>query len=190
MSLATPTCPVCATALVLTNSATFDSWVCREGHGLAMTLSEGYERMQEDELSLLWKLARTAPGGAATRRSPMTGRPMTAVEVPWDLDEVPEGEPGDGANVGSIWVDVDLDEQLIWLDAGELERFPADLPDSEPAAEELARIDEIRAVFGEAIVDADESRQAHDISERICRKVAAHKGLSRVLTGVGSLGRR
>ena len=54
MSLDQPTCPTCAGALVLTTSGELDTWNCGAGHGLGMTLSEGYGRVQEDELHELW----------------------------------------------------------------------------------------------------------------------------------------
>lgn len=190
MSVSQPTCPACDAALVLTHTGTFDSWACPAAHGLAMTLSEGYERLQEDELSTLWSLARHAEPGPASRRSPISGKPMVAVEVPWDTDEVPEGVPGDGPNLGSVWVDVDLDEQLVWLDSGELDAFPADRPDPEPSADELARVEEIRSAFGQQLVESAHAREAQGLTERIYRRVASNPGLSRVLTEVGSLGRR
>lgn len=190
MSVSRPTCPACDADLVLTHTGTFDSWACPAGHGIAMTLTEGYERLQEDELTGLWALARRAAAVPAARRSPISGRPMVAVEVPWDGDEVPDGATGDGPDLGSVWLDVDLDEQVVWLDSGELEVFPADLADPEPSPEELAKVEEIRAAFGQRVVEAEHSRQAQDLSERVYRRVVAHRGLSRVLTEVGSLGRR
>lgn len=190
MSVSQPTCPSCGEALVLTHTGSFDSWACPTGHGVAMSLTEGYERLQEDELSTLWSLARHAEPGPAARRSPITGRPMVAVEVPWDDDETAEGAVGDGTNPGSVWLDVDLDEQIVWLDAGELDMFPADRPDPEPSPEEVAKVAEIRAAFGQQVVEAEHAREARGLTEVVYRRIAAHRGLSRVLTEVGSLGRR
>lgn len=190
MSLSAPECPVCAGALILTHRGTFDSWVCPQAHGLAVTLSEAYERLQEDELATLWSLARAASPGPAARRSPTTGRPMVAVEVPYDADEAAEGEAGDGPAAGSVWVDVDPEDQVIWFDAGELEQFPADLADPEPSPAELAAEESIRVAFGEQVAAAAADRGAGRLTERIYRRVARHAGLARALTEVGSLGRR
>ena len=62
-----------------------------------------------------------------------------------------EGEPGDGPDIGSVEIDVDVPNQFVWFDAGELEELPVDLPDAQPSPEELARITEIAAQFGAGI---------------------------------------
>ena len=43
-----PRCPACGVDLGLGSSGQLDRWSCPSGHGLAMTLSESYERLQED----------------------------------------------------------------------------------------------------------------------------------------------
>ena len=45
------------------SSGALDRWSCTAGHGLAMTLSESYEQLQEDEIGRLWQLARDAADG-------------------------------------------------------------------------------------------------------------------------------
>ena len=185
-----PTCPSCGAELALTHEGALDSWVCPSGHGLALTLSETYERAQEDELDRLWQLAKDATPGTAGRLSPTTGRPMVSIEVPYDPDEAREGESGDGPDTGSVWLDVDVDDQVIWFDAGELESLPADVPDAEQTDEELTAIAGIRAAFGQSVVDADRARTHGDVTERIYRRIATNPGLTNVLTEVGSLGRR
>ncbi len=189
MSLMHPTCPSCGAELVLTHEGALDSWVCPSGHGLALTLSETYERAQEDELDRLWQLARAATPGSTGRLSPTTGRPMVSVEVPYDADESLEGAPGDGPDTGSVWLDVDVDDQVIWFDAAELDAFPADLPDAEPTDEELTAVAGIRAAFGQSLVDADHARHHGDVTERIYQQVAKNQKLTVMLTEVGTLGR-
>ena len=49
MTLAAPSCPTCHSPLDKTVDGALDSWVCTDGHGLAITLSEGYGQMQDDE---------------------------------------------------------------------------------------------------------------------------------------------
>jgi hypothetical protein len=115
---------------------------------------------------------------------------MVSIEVPYDADESLEGEPGDGPDVGSVWLDVDVDDQVIWFDAAELDAFPSDLPDAEQTEEELTAIAGIRAAFGQSIVDADHARHHGDVTERIYQRVATNPNLTHMLTEVGSLGRR
>jgi hypothetical protein len=190
MSLMHPTCPSCRGELALTHQGALDSWVCPAGHGLALTLSETYERAQSDELDRLWQLARSAGPSSAGRTSPTTGRPMVSIEVPYDGDEAREGEAGDGPDTGSVWLDVDVSDQVIWFDAAELDALPADLPDPQPTAEELAAVDRIRTAFGQSVLDADHARHHGDVTERIYRRIAGNPNLTGLLTEVGSLGRR
>ena len=189
MSLSNPSCPSCGGSLVLTHQGSLDSWVCPSGHGLALTLSESYERLQEDEITKLWDAARRAEPVGEARRSPTTGAPMVSVKVSWDGDEAPEGETGDTPEAGSVWLDVDVWDQVIWFDASELEPLPQDLPDAGVAPAEAEALAKIRATFGASVESALESRDDHEVAERIYQRMARHSGLVRVLSGVGSLGR-
>ncbi len=121
-----PRCPICSAELVLGSSGQLDSWACPQGHGLAMTLSESYEQLQEDEIALLWQRARMAQPGPLT--SPFGGAPMVRITVDFDDDEALEGEDGDGPNTGAVVVDVDVPNQFIWFDAGELDELPSIFP--------------------------------------------------------------
>ena len=141
-----PHCPICGVELQLGSSGTLDHWSCPAGHGLAMTLSESYERLQEDEIAQMWQKARAV--GPGPLPSPFTGVAMAHVEVDADADEVPEGEPGDGTGTGTVVVDVDVENQFIWFDAGELDELPVDQPDAPPTPEQLAAEAEITARFG------------------------------------------
>lgn len=190
MSLRTPNCPACRAALVKTAEGELDTWVCPSGHGLAMTLSEAHGRLQDDEVAELWKLTRTIAVSAAARPCPMCEGPMDAVELPYDGDESREGDFGDGANLGSEWLDVCESCQVIWFDAGELDALPADRPNAEPTDTELAHVSEITAAFGQQIVDAAHNAEAQRLTERIYRRIARHPGLHDALEEVGSLGRR
>jgi uncharacterized Zn finger protein (UPF0148 family) len=190
MTLASPTCPSCGTALVLTHQGDFDSWVCPTGHGLAITVTEAYERLEEDEISQLWKKARAATPTGSARKSPTTGQPMVSVEVTWDADEVPEGESGDGPDEGSVWLDIDVEDQVIWFDSAELDNFPQDRPDPEPSQAELDGVEKIRQAFGQSIVDDEHARESRCLTERIYQRIGRHPGLTHTLTEVGSLGRQ
>ncbi len=165
------TCPICAAALALTPDGSFDAWICPAGHGLAATLSEAYELAQEDDLQALWAAARGASRPAAGRSCPMCAVPMVHAEAPFDDDEVPEGQPGDGPTRGTIPVDVCLADQVVWFDAGELEQLPADVPEAPLTAEQQAAIDGIARSFGEALVAADAARPG--LADKILARVRA-----------------
>jgi Zn-finger nucleic acid-binding protein len=178
-----PQCPVCGVELQLGSSGALDRWTCTAGHGLAMTLSESYERLQEDEIGHLWQLARDAAPGPLP--SPFDGMPMRRFSLPFDPDEVPEGEQGDGADTGSVEIDVDVPNQFVWFDAGELEELPVDLPDAEPSPRELDKVAEIAALFGDGIEAAAHQRDAHDLSEQLYRRVARNPSAFTALDRVG-----
>lgn len=153
-------CPTCRAALQLTNHDTFDSWVCPNGHGLAATLSELYERAQEDEIHRLWAVARAAvaAGQVGGRPCPMCQRAMVSITVGTDVDEIDDGLPGDGADTGEVPVDVCVDDQVIWFDVSELDLLPADLPDAQPTPEQEAALADIRRTFGNELVAAEDAR--------------------------------
>jgi hypothetical protein len=178
-----PHCPVCGVELQLGSSGALDRWTCTSGHGLAMTLSESYERLQEDEIGRLWSLARDADTGPLL--SPFDGMPMRRVSLPYDADEVPEGQPGDGPDIGSIEIDVDVANQFVWFDAGELDQLPEDLPDAEPSADELRKVADIAAQFGADIEAAAHERDGDDMTEQLYRRVARHPGALSTLDRVG-----
>ena len=149
-----------------------------------MTLSETYGVLQNDEISELWQSARRAPAGPLT--SPFDqDRPMVRFALGHDSDEVPEGEPGDGPDEGHVELDVDVVEQFIWFDAGELERFPVDLPDAEPTAEELARLEQIRSQFAADVGAAIDARDDGELTERLYQGIARRPGVHDALDRVG-----
>ena len=62
--------------LQLGSSGTLDHWSCPAGDGLAMTLSESYERLQEDGNAEMWQKGGAA--GPGPLPSPFTGVAMPA----------------------------------------------------------------------------------------------------------------
>jgi hypothetical protein len=178
-----PHCPVCGSPLQLGTTGSFAHWTCTSGHGLAMTLTESYERLQEDEISELWQRARAAGPGPLT--SPFGGRPMARIEVSVDADEVAQGQDGDGPDAATVVVDVDVENEFIWLDAGELDELPTDLPDAPPRPEALAKEHEIVDRFGADYVADVEGREDGELSERLYRRVAHHPGALSALDSVG-----
>lgn len=183
MDVTVPTCPDCGVDLAHGSEGALDHWSCPNGDGVALTLSEGHERLQPDELGALWQTARRSPPG--DRPSPFDGRPMVQVTLDYDEDEVPEGEPGDGPTTGTVVLDVDVEQQFIWFDAGELEQLPHDLPDAPVDPEVLAREREIRERFGAGIESALAERHEDELGERIYRRLARNPGLVRSLDQLG-----
>jgi hypothetical protein len=150
-------CPICRADLELTPQGEFDSWICPAGHGRAATLSELYERAQEDEIHRLWALAKASWVAAEPetgRACPMCSRLMVTVVVPTDADEADERQPGDRADTGLATVDVCVVDEVIWFEEGEVEELPADLPDAEPTAAEDASLAQIRRDFAASLDEA------------------------------------
>jgi len=136
-ALPPPTCPTCRAELELQADHSFDAWVCPAGHGLAFTLSEAYERLRDDEIRTIWRLANTSPRAdgvrTSTRGCPMCSATMVAVLC-------------DG-----ITLDVCTTDEVLWFDAGEIEQLPADVPDPVLSTEEQAELDTVTEQFGDAL---------------------------------------
>ena len=183
MSLSTPRCPSAGEALVLSHRGDLDLWACPASHGAAVTLTETYGQLQEDEIHDLWALTRAAPAGP--RPCPMCERPMAVLDVPYDADEIEQGAPGDAPDDGSVLLDVCADCQVIWFDAGEYEAFPADLTDAAPTDAENARLAEIRATFG-ADIERDLRERNSDVTDRAYSIIARHPKALAVLSRAGA----
>ncbi len=149
-----------------------------------MTLSEAHVALQDDEVADLWRSARAANGGG--RPSPFPPHaPMARIVVPFDADETTDGIPGDAPDEGSVELDVDVEQQFIWFDAGELDELPGDLDDAPPSAEELARLEQVRMQFASDLSAALDARDDDELTERLYRHVAARPRLHAALDRVG-----
>jgi Zn-finger nucleic acid-binding protein len=179
----TPACPVCGAGLVLGSSGELDHWTCPAGHGVAITLSEAYGEIQDDEIHQLWQKARS--GSPGDLPSPFGGPHMVRVVVDADPDEVDEGQAGDGDTTVSVTLDVDVENQFVWFDAGELDELPDDVENAPPTAEQLAAEQEITARFGAGIEAAADERESRQLTERLYRRIARHPGMLRTLDSVG-----
>ena len=184
MSAPSATCPTCAGPLDLTAHDELDTWVCAKGHGAGMTLSEAHGRLQEDEIRQLWAKAKAAPPGPLA--CPLCGKPMVPVDVSHDPDEIDEGQPGDTPYTGEAPLEVCPDDQFLWVDPGELDLFPEDLPEPEPTPEQVAALEQIRRVFGEGIVAAAHERESKTLTERLYRRLSKNRGFARILSKIGS----
>ncbi len=182
-SVTRPRCPICGDELRLGQHGELDYWACPHAHGLAMTLSETYGQLQDDEISQLWALARQAAPGPL--KSPFDHRQMVRFELGYDDDEIPHGAPGAGPQLGTVELDVDVEHQFIWFDEGEFEELPKDLPNEEPSAEVLAREAQIRQQFGEDLDAALADRHDRELTERLYRRAARRPGMGAFLGRVG-----
>ena len=167
--LSPPTCPQCKAELKLGASGKLDAWTCPNGHGVGFTISEAYERLQEDEIHRIWEAAKTAQEGK--RICPMCGRPMVQVTIGVDPDEAAEGEPGDQPDTLNVTLEVCIEDGFFWFDPGELDEMPEDNPDPEPSAEELAKLEQIRKAYAK---DLDELYADHGLLDRFATSVQRH----------------
>jgi hypothetical protein len=174
---------VCGAGLALGRSGDLDHWTCPAGHGLAITLSEAYGHVQDDEIHQVWQEARAGSPGELP--SPFGGPNMVRVTLDFDSDEVDEGEAGDGPTEGTVVIDVDVDNQFLWFDAGEIDELPFDVENAPPTAEQLAAEQEITTRFGAEIEAAADEREGREISEQLYRRVARHPGMLKTLDSIG-----
>lgn len=180
-------CPQCRTTLAAVAYGDFDTWECKDGHGVGITLTEAYGHFQEDEIRAIWQAAKSAP--QSSLRSPALGQPMVAVTVAVDDDEV-EGSPAGGSRL--VTLDVAPDEQFLWFHVVDFKAMPADLPNPAPSADELAKLEQIRAQSREAIA-ADTRRQETPESEfgyRVGSKAAALLNLTGFMKKLGAAARK
>lgn len=183
--LAPPRCHSCSEELVLGAVGELNPWSCPGGHGLGFTLSESYERLQEDEIDELWQAARTATARGVA--CPFCSQPMAVISVEADADEAAEGATGDGPTVFTAELDVCERDQFIWFDPGELDGMPEDLPDPEPTAQQQADLEKIRENFRAGMKDAWEQRGDEHVTERMYDRVARHPKLHGVMDKAGDV---
>ncbi len=167
--LPAPKCPQCGAELKLGASGKLDAWSCPAGHGLGFTLSEAYERIEGDEVQAIWHASeQAAPGKYAC---PMCSRPMVNVTV---------GVGGEGSPQEAL--DVCRDDEFIWFDPGELDEFAEHTQAAQPSADELQKIDQIRASFDHDLDDAAAAEESRGVMNRFANHVVAyHPGLVKLL---------
>lgn len=174
MSLASPlpeetvTCPACRADLVLSGGpAAF--WVCPNGHGMACTMTVAYSRVRDDEIAAIWQASEH--GAPSSRACPMCQHPMVTVDVSGDSD-APE----------SVTIDVCRDDEVFWLDAGELDELPRDVPKPEPTAQEQRNLEIVRREFDEGLDQALHEEMSSSRFDRMADAIARrHPGFTRML---------
>jgi Zn-finger nucleic acid-binding protein len=171
-----PTCPTCGAELTHTVTGDLATWVCPNGHGAGLTVTEAYQHLQDDEIERAWEAAKTAQPGP--RNCPICGRPMVVVTLDYTNDEQPAETPATKA--GSESVDVCTEDELIWFDPGEYEALPADVANAEPSADELAKIASIRQAFGDQILQEGEAEDDATLTGHLYRHLTRHPLITRV----------
>lgn len=186
MSNLTYLCPQCRSTMAAVKKDDFDTWECKDGHGVGFTVSEAHGRLQEDEIRSIWQAAKSAP--PSSLKSPILGRPMVAITIVVDDDEI-EGNEGPGAR--PVTVDVCLDEQFLWFQVVALENMPLDLPNPPAPPEELARIHQIRGEIREvaSLEAGSEESSVDDVGYRFGSRVAAMLGMDGLLKRLGDSAR-
>ena len=164
-------CPRCRTALIKgVRKNDIDVWACPNHDGVAITLSEAWGHLQDDEVKAIWKAAKN--GQPSSLKSPIFGKQMVRIEISVDNDEA---EGNQGPDAFQIELDVSVDEQFIWFDAGELERMPDDIPNAPMSEEERKHIDEITKQFGDSLMRSFHKRENESLDGRLLNFVSAHK---------------
>jgi Zn-finger nucleic acid-binding protein len=157
-------------------------WSCPNGHGVACTVTAAYGRVQEDEIARIWHGSEQADTGS--RACPMCGKPMVEVTAGVDADEAKEGDPGDQADTATVKVDVCREDEVFWLDAGELDQLPQDSPDAPPSEQELRNIEAVRQTFIAGVDEGLREQQSSGALSRLANLVSGrHPAFSGMLTG-------
>jgi Zn-finger nucleic acid-binding protein len=157
----TPICPSCQTPLALGANGLTGFWSCPNGHGAACTVTAAYGHVQDEEIRAIWQAS--AQGQPGSRACPMCGRPMVEVSV--------DAATAAGAQAAKVAVDVCRDDELFWLDAGEVDQLPKSAPAAAPSVEEEQNFAAIRKSFDDA-VDEGIREQHHGLFDRMTDRIA------------------
>ena len=85
---------------------------------------------------------------------------MVEVSIGVDTDEAADGEAGDGADIATVAVDVCRYDEVFWLDAGELDEFPQDIPTPPPSEQDLKNLEAVRQTI---IAGFDEGTSSSEV---------------------------
>ena len=157
----TPICPTCQAPLALGANGLTGFWSCPNGHGAACTVTAAYGHVQDEEIRAIWQASAQAQPGS--RACPMCGHPMVEVSV--------DAAAAAGAKAAKVAVDVCRDDELFWLDAGEVDQLPKSAPAAAPSAEEEKNFAAIRKSFDDA-VDEGIREQHHGLFDRMTDRIA------------------
>jgi Zn-finger nucleic acid-binding protein len=158
--LPAPKCPQCDAELQLGASGKLHAWSCPAGHGIGLTVSAAYERLEDDEIHTIWQASEH--GTPSSHACPMCSQPMVTVTV---------AVGGQGSPQETL--DVCREDEFIWFDPGELDEFPQHT--STPlSADEQRKVDQIRATFDHDLDAALEQEENDGVLDRFANHVVAH----------------
>lgn len=173
-------CPRCGTTLIKgTQKNDIDGWACPNHHGVGITLSEAWGHLQDDEVRAIWRAAKK--GRPSALKSPAFGEDMVRIDISVDSDEE-DGNRGPGAF--QIELDVNVDEQFIWFDSGELEQMPDDIPNPQMGEEERKHIEEISQQFGDSIMANYHKREDESLDGKFYNFIASHKRMKQLVEAI------
>jgi Zn-finger nucleic acid-binding protein len=170
MSISQPQCPVCHNALIRSTTENLDVWDCASGHGNAISTTEASHRIQDDEMALL--MGGAAQGDLSERACPGCAATMRSVEITVDDDEDTNQEAEGRVVICTLRAEVCQECLFVWLDRGELDLLPMDLPNPKFHAtqEQQEVLDEIAAKYREAVEEDYAERDRNDFTERLYKR--------------------
>jgi Zn-finger nucleic acid-binding protein len=162
-----PICPTCRAALALGANGITGFWSCPNGHGAACTVTAAYGHVDEAEIRAIWQASASAAAG--TRSCPMCSQPMVEVAA-----------PSAAAGSAAVPIDVCRGDELLWLDAGEVDQLPKDTPEAPLTAEQEQKLGAIRQSIDAAIDEGIRQQQSgffNRLTDRIADRHPAFTGL-------------
>ena len=113
---------------------------------------------------------------------------MVAITIVVDDDEI-EGNGGPGAHL--VTLDVAPDEQFLWFHVADFKAMTTDLPNPPPSAEQLARLEQLRAQSRESILRdlQNEENDASKFGYRFGSRAAARLHLTGFVKKLGDAAR-
>jgi Zn-finger nucleic acid-binding protein len=160
-----PICPSCQAPLALGANGLTGFWSCPNGHGVACTVTAAYGHVDEAEIRAIWQGSASATPGSHS--CPMCGHPMVEVAA-----------AAASAGAAAVPVDVCRDDELFWLDAGEVDQLPKDTPDAPLTAEQEHDLAAIRQTF-DAAVDEGIRESNSGLFDRLAGRISQrHPGFT------------
>lgn len=185
MIYAPPSCPSCSADLVHLGTGDFDSWMCRFGHGLAVSPVAERELHGAAALATIWERARLTEPASDARRSPRTGAPMVSVRVGRGTgSDNTAAAPGSDLLDGAVWLDVDVWSRLIWIDDRELTGVAPGSRRPTASKRPADDVGALRRALSGPPTEGTESTGGGDVAEQLYRRIAARRGLTDLLGAI------
>jgi Zn-finger nucleic acid-binding protein len=130
-------------------------------------MTAAYGRVRDAEILAIWHGSEN--GLPSSLSCPMCARPMVSVDVSGDSD-APE----------HVTVEVCREDEVFWLDAGELDELPRNEPKAAPSEQEQRNLELIRRDFDQGLDRAhhEEESRSDRMADAFARR---HPGFTRML---------